>query len=318
MEMTQEKYIDFILQRPCFLDKIYENKSSKGEDWLDNYSKCDSYLKKYLYYRFDTSSGIDVDSHEYAMPIYVALSSNIFEEFKFEKEHKHDKYSSPQYEIRIDNGNGYCLRGDTGINAMSAIKQLFEYMTGNKICKPNKYKANDEKFREEYRKLVSFIEKRPEYKEIYDLLNEHIKLCYSIGNFYPLAHIYRGYSLNQHKGKYCCLDGYLNEFDDVMSEWLEEMKYCFTGSLEGTCYQPYADWIEEYKEWDYFVQENCFEPFLENGKPKKFWNVKKDKFIEDFKKYLIDINQALAKRQEMVLKKICKTGNLSWCKNLFD
>jgi hypothetical protein len=216
---------------------------------------------------------------------------------------------------------------------MSAIKQLFEYMTENKICKPNKYNANDEKFREEYRKLVFFIEKSPEYKEIYDLLNEHIKLCYSIGNFYPLAHIHGKYSLNSKKVNYHLdgyLDGYLNEFDDVMSEWLKEMKYCleeqegeiqkkYRENLDST----YADWIKEYKDrggWDNFVQENCFKPFLENGEPKKFWNVtkEKDKFIEDFKKYLIDINKALAKRQEMVLKKICKTGNLYWCKNLFD
>ena len=207
--MNKEKYVELVKQNPCFLDVVYENVKSNSDDWMDNYLLRDNYLKKYLYYRFNPNDGIDIDSCAYLMPIYVVLCKDIFTTSNFVLEKKNS--SKKQFELKLEGrSDSFYIRGDTAINAMSAIQQIFEYIECNNsnienrgiLPKPNSKNYRDEDLRCRYKNCVDILEK--DYKEIFIVLNEHIRLCYSVGNFYPLMHKYKKerYSLNVEKAKY--------------------------------------------------------------------------------------------------------------------
>ena len=149
--MEKEKYLELIKGKECLLDCVYKNGKNNSNDWLDSYALCDNYLKKFLYYRFNFNDGIDIDSCKYVMPVYVTLCNNIFTDFQFEKEKRTGKQK--QYEIKVSKDKEiFYLRGDTAINAMSAIQQLFAYISKEAIRKPSKRNYDNEDFRVQYKK----------------------------------------------------------------------------------------------------------------------------------------------------------------------
>lgn len=321
--MTREQYLEYIESAPCLLDSVYENKKSTSGDWLNNFSLCNNYIKKFLYYRFNADDGMDIDSCEYIIPIYITLYDKVFEKYSLEKKVK----NGSQFEILVNNPVYPLLyvRGDTAINAMSAIRQLFEFISNKKICKPNINNYKNNELRQEYKKYVEILESDERYTKTLELLDEHIKLCYSIGNFYPLTHVYGKYSLNSMKRQYS-LNGYISVFDDVMSGWLTEMQNC----VEGTSFYiregyrrnldtTYSFWINEFTSkdgWNTFIEYNCFEAFIKNDIPMVFWNVSRESFLLDFDSYLLNINNALRKRQDCIIHKLLK-NSFDRCENLF-
>lgn len=327
--MEKGKYLELIKEKECLLDCVYKNNKNNSNDWLDNYALCDNFLKKFLYYRFNFNDGIDIDSCKYVMPVYVTLCNNIFTDFQFEREKRTGKQK--QYEIKVSKDEEiFYLRGDTAINAMSAIQQLFAYISKQAIRKPSKRNCDNEGFRVQYKKYLDIVQK--DYKEIFVLLNEHVRLCYSIGNFYPLVHLYRRGALNNCKDLYK-LKGYGVYFDDVMSEWLKEMrdsicgnKKCIIKANRNKLDSVYAFWLKEYRNigenegkngWRIYVEENAFEPFMGiNNEPITFWEVNKEAFLDQFSMYLERINVALKERKKCIEEKIV-VANLSRCANLF-
>jgi len=324
--MNEKAYFDAIGKNECLLDLMYPIGNSDSADWLDNFSLCDNYVKKYLFYRFQ-NDGVDVDVCEYAMPLYTALSSEIFSEYDYVREEQ--ERSKCKYELLVDiPGNKSYLRGDTAINAMSAIQQIFEFQLGEKISKPNQKNRTNESFRGKYKYLVEQLEKRSD--GLLELLNTHVKMCYSLGNFYPLIFKYGETSLNSGKANYK-LPGYLSHspFGDVMSCWLKEMKNCLCESKEvvlesyrNALDSTYSFWVDEYKKrngWISMVEDFCFQPFLdENNEPITFWRVTQENFLDDFKEYLKNINHALERRRQMVIEKMCATDLSARCNNLFE
>lgn len=336
LNMSVNEYINIIKEKPCLLDVVYQDTKSDSKDWLDNYSSCNSYLKKFLYYRFNVSDKIDIDSCVFIMPVYIVLSNKIIEKYKYSCSlQKKAGVTKAELEIKIDSkedSEKKYLRGDTVINAMSAVQQLFEFIKNDTIEKPGPSNYKEDDFRKRYKEIVKLLEGKEEYKEILGLLNEHIKLCYSIGNFYPIMHKYDGgrRSLNNEKES-CALSGRLSRFDDVMSEWLVKVKKCFfcEEGYDSRIRKKYSYWFEEYSsDWNFFLTENELMHFVEEkGKkdytPKKYWKSEsgweeKEEFLTDFQKYLKEINASLEQRLNAVTNKVISENALERCQNLFN
>lgn len=276
------------------MDEIY-----KGEDYLSK-----NIYGKFLYYRTQ-KDGIDIDSCKMLMPIYFKLLDNILEKEDIVCERKS---GSIGYELKNKKFSNLYFRGDTAINCMSIIQQIVNIGIGQRICKT----TIDEE-------IIKFL-REDGWEEIFKLLEVHIRLCYGLGNFYPIPHSYKSFCVNPGKDR-LIKHGFLNQFDDDMSLFLQAIRCCYLRiSLCNTSVQnfmkimekSYAKYLELYgigeKGWERYIKLNHFNAFVNNDLSViNFWN---DNIIincnnidskkEIVKSYLISINCALEQRQNEI------------------
>ncbi|MHB9940911.1 hypothetical protein CF065_04575 [Clostridium sporogenes] len=304
------KYKEMVLDKIFLIDKLYNN---------EDYNRLESNVEKYLYYRFQISDGIDVDSSILMMPIYLIMNLEILgNEIKCEKQ----SGCSKKYELFSSKYEKYYFRGDTAINCMSVIQQLFSCMLGNTIHKPTKSNINDKDYKNMLNECISQM-KDEEYTDIRDLLEEHIRLCYSISNFYLIPYYYKRHSLNVCKNGFKS-GAFYGMFDDDMYLFLLTIRCYILGEetydkhskiYADMLNKYYKEWIDSFGEgikgWKNFIRINCFESFMdinsEKVMPIHFWNVRQDNinFKSQIRHYLLKINLAMNKRENKILEK-CK------------
>lgn len=301
------EYKEMVLHKMFLLDKLYNN---------ENYNRLESNVEKYLYYRFQINDGIDVDSSILMMPIYLIMNLEIL---KNEIKCKKQSGCSKKYELYSSKYEKYYFRGDTAINCMSLIQQLFSCMLGNKTAKPTKKNINDKDYKNMLNECISRMNDK-EYKDIRTLLDEHICLCYSINNFYLIPYDRKRHSLNTNKEGFRS-EGFYGMFDDDMYLFLVTIRcYILGEELCETHSKKYADMINKYyqewidsfgegvKGWKNFIRINCFESFVdmndEKVMPICFWNIDKNNidFKSQIRDYLLQINGAMKKRENKILE----------------
>lgn len=312
-----EEYKNKLLnQEGYLLDLMYESNNQ--------YPLQSSYMDKYLFYERQ-KDGIDIDVCKYNMFIYGTCYENSDKKkniINITESSTISNQKGEKYEIILkskDDKNSY--RGDTAISCNSILTQIVRYEISGRISK--------KVIHEELRKTCM-------YNDLQENLEKHAMLCYSVGNFYPIP-FFKGKdgritSLNMAKW-HCSSIGYILNFSDDMSVFLEDIKQYFeTGEKRGKVVinrisDFYKEWIDFFlmkeKPWEYFVDTYHFKSFVdkEDYKPIQFWNIKKDT-IDDVAKtgdpqalisyingYLEAVNKALEKRTQDILVAIKNVKN---------
>ena len=306
------------------IEKIYDKKTNRRKITISSHSdfcyknELDP-IEKFLYYRF-VDDRIDVDVCSYNMKLYETMCENIFKNTSYSLEKQSVnlelKISGKINNMGFANNNEYFVRGETVVNAMSSLQQLYMILKDEKICK---------KGEENLEKYLDFVKCLKNYKELFELMKEHILLCYSFGNFYPIIYRYskvkRGeFSLNRQKALYS-LEGNGCKFDDVMSSWLKEMKkyieeaQCENQKTTDLLNNNYNFWFAKYRKstaentgWKQFITDFKLKAFCEeNNEPRQFWKEPKEDATKEerlnlFKDYITNINAALVERNEDLIE----------------
>lgn len=301
-----EEYKNKLSSKENLLDLMYENN--------DEYLKKSSYIEKHSFYE-GQKDGIDIDVCKYNMFIYGTCYEKIATKTPF----KVFKQNGTKYELLIDSyQNNISYRGDTAINCTSVLTQIMKYENSGRISK----------------KVINEGLKRScMYNDLQENLEEHAKLCYSVGNYYPIPFLKdkdgRSTSLNRAKW-HCSSIGYKVNFSDDMSVFLEDIKQYFEtrekrGKVSNHISDFYNDWIKDsgegFEGWKCFVNTYYFNSFVDKDyKPIRFWNIKQNiideakngdqqALISYINNYLEAVNTAITNRTEVVLEKVKKVSN---------
>lgn len=153
-----------------------------------------------------------------------------------------------------------------------------------------------------------------------ELLNEHIQLCYSVGNFMPIPFIEKN-SLNSAKGQLCyeephCKMGCKDFFYDGIYPYLMNYYNYFVNSDISTPFNSvlnnYADWLKKTygtgkDGWSKFVEMNYLTSFTDKkNEPVKYYTITDKEPLEDIKDYIERINTSLRDRKNIIYKKLFK------------
>lgn len=250
--------------------------------------------KKYVFYKMVANSiGIDVDS---SLTVIDSFRDNYKFLEKFEA--KNQGKQKCKYELinntNINNKLNY--RGDTIINPLSVIEDVYKLKTKAELCL---LLSNDEDRIKEFDKI------RKAESEKYKLLIKHIELCYSYGNFYPIPYDSESkHSLNTFKGR-LTQD---NTIKDSMYEYLKRVKnYCESEENSSSNSDKLFDYYKEYfynvvgengkPSFKKYIDENHLKMFVDtknNYEPISFYN-------GDITEYIKNINDALEDRYKELI-----------------
>lgn len=281
--------IEELKRDPFILDLLFKDIYYYNDKW--------NYLEKYLYYR-STTYKIDADVSLYLCELYKKIYSYIDEKAIIQNQKYNDKEIRNMYEIV---SKGQCLRGETLVNGMEIIKRIA-------IIKSQKFFSSDRDI-----DLIQNIILKDE--SLLELLDEHIKLCYSVGNFVPIPLISK--SLNQAKGQLCyeephCRMGRKDFFYDGIYPYLINFYNYFVNNSRDNAFikivnENYRKWLSDTygkgKEgWDKFVEYNYLTYFVDgNNIPKKYYVITGREPLDDVKDYIKNINADLKERNKKIL-----------------
>lgn len=288
--MDYKRICSTILQTPFLLEKMYSNKENP--------------LDLYLRYR-EADDGIDIDVSIYNILVYASCYRNLTVDINSKISNQPYSNCEQKYEIeKLFGLPGMVIRGDTAVNFMSLIMQIVNYEQD--II----YKTNVYEIRRRLNASCIMNAKMEQKESISDLLDKHIRLCYGLGNFYPIPFLENA-SLNKAKAKLKS-KGYNGVmFDDNLYVFLYVMYKYFVYGITDSCVliklinSKYLEWIKifgkGYEGWSKFVTINHFEWFVDsNCIPIQFWNVSSKGIVFDIENYLVRINSALEKRDEKI------------------
>ncbi|MBO5056694.1 MAG: hypothetical protein J6C64_10145 [Lachnospiraceae bacterium] len=305
---------EIMINRPFLLQEMYKGKEENNP------------LELFLYYKGDAKSdGIDIDVSLYNMFVYGTCYENIIVNENTELTlQDRCKY---KYEMkRVQGLESFTVRGDTAVNCMSILVQIASFTLKKRV-----YAYEINAVREG---IIKSFEEEPELKE---LIEKHVKLCYGIGNFYPIPFLTAKESLNQKKGvlrvggikiggnrKVMFMDS-LQVFLKVMYQYFVENNLSSCKLIESVD-KHYRDWAESFgkgqKGWKQFVDINCFNSFVNNSnelcEPIDFFSISQNTFTEDVKKYLKSINAALEERENELVLRIKKAETNDILCKLFE
>ena len=300
-------YQEYLISKPCLLETFHY--------------QGNSYIEKYVNYR-TIEDYIDIDVTIYNM--YLFCTCFDFLDVNAETCILPQTGYSKRFRLYLHTSDKIQYRGDTGVNAYEVMKQLVYADTGE-FWGNDAIKADKAEF---LAKLFSVCEKYGLTEE----LNQHIRLCYGIGNFYPIPYTFiKGIrtSLNQIKGN--LIDNSSGKgFVDVMQEFLLCMYKFFMGEevsqgkeIINNLNDNYMNYIKLFgsgeQGWENFIDWNYFQEFVdENYQPILFWKVDKDNPVEGIKTYLKEINKALSYRENRLAEKLNTVHVPDYVEKMFE
>ena len=283
------KRIEELKGDPFVLDLLFKDIYYYNDKW-----NC---LEKYLYYR-STIYRIDPDVSLYLCELYKRIFGYIDEKAIIQNQIYKKKEQRNLYEII---SKGQCLRGETLVNGMEIIKRIA-------IIKSQKFFSSDGDI-----DLIQNIILKDE--SILELLEKHIKLCYSVGNFMPIPLISK--SLNQAKGQLCyeephCKMGRKDFFYDGIYPYLINFYNYFVNNSRDNTFikivaENYSEWLSNTygqgkKGWHNFVDYNYLTDFVDdNYLPKQYYRITEREPMDDIKDYIESINIDLGNRNKKIL-----------------
>lgn len=290
--MNYKKINEIIQGKPFLLEHIYLEEEKPVE--------------KFLRYR-ESNDGIDIDVSIFNIMVYISCFDYICVDEYTKIERQPYRKCEHKYQIKCRE-NDDIFRGDTAINSMSIIMQIVNYEK-DKISKRN---VGEIRSRISNSYILDTKCRDREEVTIGQLLEEHIRLCYGVGNFYPIPFFSKS-SLNVAKGRLKSKGYNGTMFDDNMYVFLnviyqymveDRRDFCETVRLLDSKYQ---NWINQFgiglNGWDNFICKNFFDAFVDSKNlPKRFWCVSENGIIYDVEMYLKKINSALRERERAIME----------------